>query len=66
MFRRALALSHRAELALLVAIGLAATVWLTVAWLRRRAKQRQAALSSAPPPADVAPLRAVDGGARRS
>ena len=65
MFRRALALSHRAELVLLGVIALVAVTWFAVATLRKRARQRQAALSSAPPPADVAPLRAIDGGARR-
>ncbi len=64
MFRRALALSHRAELVLLVAIAAAALIWFAIAQLRRRARRRRGALSTPPP--EVSPLRAVDGGARRS
>src|SRR4051812_45962138 len=63
MFGRALALSQRASLAILAAIVVIGLTWLLIARLRRRSRERALRLSSAPPPADVAPLRAVDGGA---
>ena len=66
MYHRALALSFRVQCVLLAVIALVAITWITIVLVRRRARMKQQQLSSAPPPADVAPLRALDGGIRRS
>ena len=65
MFGKALALSERASMAILGAIVVVGLTWFLIARLRKHARNKAAQLSSAPPPADVAPLRAVDGGVRR-
>ncbi len=64
MIRRAIALSHRAEMVLLAVIFVAGLTWYLVARMRRKARQRKELQSSMPPPADVAPLRALDGSRR--
>lgn len=66
MIRRAIALSHRAEMVVLCVIAGSAAIWLAATNLRRKARRRREAAISAPPPAEVAPLRAVDGRGRRS
>ena len=65
MFHKAIRISSRAELGLLVLLSAFALLWLVIALLRKRARHK--ARLSAPPPAEIAPqLRAVDGGVRRS
>ena len=61
MYHRAVAVSFRAELALLGLLAIVFAVWFTIATLRRRARRKRGQLST--PPA-VTPLRAVEG--RRS
>jgi membrane protein DedA with SNARE-associated domain len=61
MIHKAMAISSGAELSLLGALLIVFAIWFAVARLRRRARQ-QRELST--PPAEIAPLRAVDS--RRS
>jgi membrane protein DedA with SNARE-associated domain len=65
MIGRAIQASQRAEWVLLGAIAIAGLGWFLIASLRKRARRKREQLTSAPPPADVAPLRAVDGGSHR-
>ena len=63
MIHRALRISSHAELALLLFFAAIAVGWFTIATLRRRARRKRGEVTTPP---EVAPLRAVDGGVRRS
>lgn len=63
MIHRALRISTHAELALLLLFAVIAAIWFISATLRRRARRKRGEVTTPP---EVAPLRAVDGGARRS
>lgn len=59
MIHRAMRISSHAELSLLALFVIAGSTWLLIATLRRRARRRRGEVST--PPANVSPLRAVDG-----
>ena len=63
MIHRALRISNHAELALLLFFAAVTVIWFTIVSLRRRARRKRGEVSAPP---GVTPLRAVDGGVRRS
>lgn len=62
MIHRAMKISTHAELALLMVISAFGAGWIIIATLRRKARRKRGEITTPP---EVAPLRAVDGGARR-